>query len=186
MTLAVLDSPASRVRGAGDPQLTAEVLAHLDAQLASARLLLAIVLEQGKAIRRRDVHEVVLQAGRMQAELERRRQLDLARSSLLERAGARLRLASGAVTLEALCALMSEAEGATARAHSSELRGLLGEIEREHLVNRALMTHELAFLDHLLRLVDHEGPGAYGEAAMRPATRAAANVGARRVLDTQA
>ena len=186
MTLAALHSSAARARGAADPRLAAELLDHLDAQLASARLLLAIVLEQGKAIRRRDVHEVVLHAGRMQAELERRRQLDGPRSALLERAGARLRLASGAVTLEAICALISETEATNVRARSSELRGLLGEVEREHLVNRALIGHELAFLDHLLRLVDHDGPGAYGHSAMPPATRAAANVGARRVLDMQA
>lgn len=186
MTLAALNPQRQPARTPGDPHIAAEVLTHLEAQLVSARLLLAIVLEQGKAIRARDVHEVVLQAGRMQAELERRRQLDATRVQLLERAGARLRLASGAVTLEALSALMGDADATTARARSGELRGLLGEIEREHLVNRALMTHELAFLDHLLRLVDMDGTGAYGQAAMSPASRSAATVGARRVLDMQA
>jgi hypothetical protein len=186
VTLATLNPPPGPAQIAGDPQIAAEVLSHLEAQLVSARLLLSIVLEQGKAIRARDVHEVVLHAGRMQAELERRRGLDATRTQLLARAGARLRLASGAVTLEALSALMGEAEATTARARSGELRGLLGEIEREHLVNRALMTHELAFLDHLLRLVDMDGSGAYGYSAMSPASRSAATVGARRVLDMQA
>ena len=39
--------------------LEAELLAHLDAQLASARHLLGLVLEQGKAIRARDVDGVL-------------------------------------------------------------------------------------------------------------------------------
>lgn len=171
---------------AGDALLTGDVLAHLDTQLASARNLLAVVLDQGKAIRARDVHEVVLQAGRLQAELQRRRQIEIDRTHLLERAGARLRIAPGAVTLEALTALMDPHAAATARTHSAELRGMLSEIQREHIVNRALMTQELAFLDHLLRLVDLDGSGAYGKQAARPSSQASTSVGARRVLDMQA
>ena len=41
---------------------------------------------------------------------------------------------------------------ALAQERSAELRGLLDVVAREHHVNRALMTQELAFLDHLLRL----------------------------------
>jgi hypothetical protein len=171
---------------AGDALLTGDVLAHLDAQRASASTLLHVVLEQGKAIRARDVHEVVLQAGRLQAELQRRRQIELDRSHLLERAAVRLRIASGAVTLESLTALMDPAAATTARTRSAELRGMLDEIQREHVVNRALMTQELAFLDHLLRLVDLDGSGAYGSKAARPSSQAATSVGARRVLDMQA
>ena len=44
-----------------------------------------------------------------------------------------------------------------ARERSSELRGLLEETKREHHVNRALMSQELAFLDHLLRLAGEGG-----------------------------
>lgn len=171
---------------ASDAVLAGDVLAHLDTQLASARVLLAVVLDQGKAIRRRDVHEVVLQAGRLQAELQRRRQIEDERARLLERAAARLRIASGAVTLEALTALMDPPSATTARARSGELRGMLAEVQREHIVNRALMTQELAFLDHLLRLVDLDGSGAYGNTAARRSSQSAASVGARRVLDMQA
>ncbi len=178
--------PASLPEAAGDALLTADVLAHLDAQLTSARALLQIVLEQGKAIRSRDVHEVVLQAGRLQAELQRRRQIESDRSLLLDRAGVRLRLASGAVTLEALTALMDPHAALAARTRSAELRGMLSEIERDHAVNRALMTQELAFLDHLLRLVDLEGSGAYGSQAARRSSQPSTSVGARRVLDMQA
>ena len=171
---------------APDAALTGDVLVHLDAQLASARILLAVVLEQGQAIRRREVHEVVRQAGRLQAEIQRRRQIESDRALLLERAGARLQIASGAVTLEALTALMDPISADIARARSAELRGLLAEVQREHAVNRALMTQELAFLDHLLRLVDVDGSGAYGAAATHNASRPLAAVGGRRVLDMQA
>jgi hypothetical protein len=169
-----------------DALLTGDVLAHLEAQLASAQVLLAIVLDQGKAIRARMVHEVVLQAGRLQAELQRRRQIEIDRARLLERAGARLRIASGAVTLEALTVLMDPRSADTARSRSAQLRGMLAEIQREHLVNRALMSQELAFLDHLLRLVDLDGPGAYDHYPSRGAGHTPASVGGRRVLDMQA
>ncbi|MGA2470956.1 MAG: flagellar export chaperone FlgN [Solirubrobacteraceae bacterium] len=176
----VLASPST------DPLLTGDVLAHLDAQLASARTLLAIVLDQGKAIRERNVQEVVRHAGRLHAELQRRRQIDEGRAVLLEQAAARLQIASGAVTLEALTALMDFASAAIARRRSAELRGLLDEVQREHIVNRALMGQELAFLDHLLRLVDVTGSGAYGKAAARPSTQPDRSVGARRILDMKA
>jgi hypothetical protein len=180
-------APVVATHAAGpDAKLTADVLAHLEGQLVSARALLEIVLEQGQAIRRRDVHEVVRHTGRMQAELQRRHQIETDRARLLERAGARLQIASGAVTLEALTALMDPAAAAIARARSAELRGLLSEVQREHIVNRALMTQELAFLDHLLRLVDVEGTGGYGAAATRTPPRPLASVGGRRVLDMQA
>ena len=51
---------------------------------------------------------------------------------------------------------MAPLEAATARERSAELRGLLEEIAREHGINRALMRQELAFLDHLMRLVGGE------------------------------
>jgi carbon storage regulator len=57
------------------------------------------------------------------------------------------------VTLEALTQLMSPREADLARARSAELRGLLAEIAREHGITRALMRQELAFLDHLTRMI---------------------------------
>jgi hypothetical protein len=171
---------------AGDTLLGEAVIAHLEAQLSSARALLAIVLDQGKAIRARKVHEVVLQAGRLQAELHRRRRIEDERTRLLDRAAARLQIAAGAVTLAALTKLMDERSAQLARERSAELRGLLEEAQREHIVNRALMSQELAFLDHLLRLVDIDGSGAYGKAAARPTAQPSASVGARRILDMRA
>ena len=89
----------------------------------------------------------------------------------MHRAGAGLGINPAGVTLEALAALRRPAEAELARERSAELRGLLDEIAREHGINRALMRQELAFLDHLIRLVGGEPEGGYTAAggwAARP------------------
>ncbi len=131
--------------------LTKDVLSHLDTQLASARRLLEIVLEQGAAIRARDVHTVVRLAGLLHGELTRRAQIEQQRSLLLERAGGLLGIPAQAVTLTRLSALMDADAAAQAAASSARLRGLVGELRREHSCNRALMQIELSFLDHLMK-----------------------------------
>ena len=138
--------------------LEAELLAHLDAQLISARRLLALVLEQGKAIRGRDVDGVLARLADVQTEMGRRGALEQDRAALLQRAGAAIGTTAAAVTLEHLCALVTPEGARAARERSAELRGLLAEIAREHGINRALMRQELAFLAHLVRLVGHDAP----------------------------
>ena len=74
-----------------------------------------------------------------------------------------------------------------AHARTAELRGLLAEIQREHTTNRALMQQELAFLDHLLRLVGGGGSGAYDAGGDQPRRAAAINAYTRqRVFDLEA
>jgi hypothetical protein len=149
-----------------DAALTTDVIAHLDAQLVSARKLLGIVLEQSAAIRRRDVQQVVALTGALQAELQRRALLERNRAQLLDRAGAHLGVSPTAVSMSLLDAVMDPARAPLAHARSAELRGILEEVQREHHVNRALMSQELAFLDHLLRLTDadrHLGYDAAGD-----------------------
>jgi hypothetical protein len=178
-------STVPAVYAAPDPLLTNEVLAHLDAQMESARRMLAAVLEQGSAIRRRDVNDVVRMSGVLQVELGRRQMLDHDRTRLLTRAAARLGCEPGAVTLEAMTALMDANSAMRARERSAELRGVLHETQREHTCNRALMRQELAFLDHLLRLVDIDSAPPYdASAATAPASGARHQVS--RVLDLQA
>lgn len=169
-----------------DSLLGDEVLAHLQAQLASARRLLQIVLEQGVAIRGREIESVVRLAGILGAELERRQLLEDERTGLLERAGARLGVASGAVTLALLEELMDPGAALQARAASAELRGLLDELQREHFCNRAMMSQELAFLDHLLRLVDRESEAGYDAGGERPVLAPQLLAGRHRVLDLEA
>ena len=118
------------------------------------------MLAQGAAIRARDVDGVVREVSAFQAELERRTRLEEDRSRLLTRAGAALGVAPGAVTLTQLTPGMTIAEAELACTRSAELQGLLAELTREHTCNQALMRQELAFLDHLLRLVDPETPAA--------------------------
>ena len=80
-----------------------------------------------------------------------------------------------------MTSLMPEADADRALRLSSELKGLLAEIAREHGINRALMRQELAFLDHLVRLIGQQPEGGY--AAHGGNERAAPF---HRVLDTQA
>jgi hypothetical protein len=137
-----------------DSALTSDVIAHLEAQLVSARRLLQVVLEQGAAIRARDVQLVVSLTGTLQAELQRRTVIERDRALLLDRAATHLGVSATAVSMSLLDAIMDPARAPLAHANSAELRGILEEVQREHYVNRALMNQELAFLDHLLRLAD--------------------------------
>lgn len=172
-----------------DSRLTGDLLAHLEAQLASTQRLLHAVLAQGVAIRAQDVDGVVRQVATFQAEMERRARLEEDRARLLIRAGALLNLAPAAVTLTQLSALMNPADAELARARSAELQGMLAELQREHACNQALMRQELAFLDHLLRLVDPGAPGdagAYTAGGIRPAHVPYTATRAPRALDLQA
>ena len=111
-----------------------------------------------------------MQVAAIQAEMERRAQLERERATVLLRAAAHLGLPVAAVDLDALCLPMEPHEAMRARTLSAELRGLLDEIVREHRANRALMRQELAFVDHLLRtLTGSDDPG-YGPSGRVPAT----------------
>jgi FlgN protein len=164
--------------------MEAELLVHLDAQISSARRLLSLVLEQGTAIRARDVEAVLARLTDVQTEMGRRGALEQDRAALLQRAGAALGVTAAEVTLERLCALVAPEAAQAARERSAELRGLLAEIAREHGINRALMRQELAFLAHLTRLVGQEPEPGYG----RPGGGAAGGtvVPVHRVLDLKA
>jgi hypothetical protein len=166
--------------------LEAELLAHLDVQLASARRLLGLVLDQGTAIRRRDVEAVLARLADIQTEMARRGRLEQDRAHLLTAAGGALGITPAGVTLEGLCRLVTPGAAAAARERSAELRGLLAEIAREHGINRALMRQELSFLSHLVRLVGNEHEGGYaanGRDATQQPTR---STRANQVLDLQA
>ncbi len=167
-----------------DRVLTADVLTHLDAQLSSVRGLLQVVLEQGAAIRERDVQAVVTLTTVLQGELQRRSTIEGERSRLLDRAGSRLGISGSAVTLELLTELMEPRAAAVALTKSAELRGLLEVVQREHHVNRALMTQELAFLDHLMRLAG-AGDTSYDSAGDRATVRHRSAGVRHRVLDLE-
>jgi hypothetical protein len=154
-----------------NPMLEAELLSHLDHQLRSAQRLLGLVLAQGEAIRRRDSERVLAKLAEIQTEMGRRGRLEQERTRLLQSAGTLLGLPAQHVTLERLCDLISRDGARAARERSSELRGMLAEIAREHGINRALMRQELAFLSHLVRLVgdDHDGGYQPGGAPAEPA-----------------
>jgi hypothetical protein len=173
-------------RAQQDRALTAEVLGHLDAQIESARSLLAVVLEQGAAIRVRDVHAVVRLAGILRGEMGRRQLLEEERSRLLARSGERLGVPAEAVTLALLSTLMDTSAAERASARSAELQGLLHELQREHSCNRALMQIELGFLDHLMGMLSLDGVNGYDtHGSSTPITRPRPN-GGLHVLDLHA
>ena len=174
-----------RLVGYVDAALGHELIAHLDSQVASAQRLLQIVLEQGAAIRDRDVQTVVHYAGAMQVEMQRRVSIEDTRARLLERAAAPLGVTPASVTLDLLTQLLDPPTAARARERSAQLRGLLEEVKREHTVNRALMQQELAFLDHLLRLVGGDGSGAYEPAGTPNPTATQPGARQRRVFDLE-
>jgi len=157
-----------------NPMLEAELLSHLDHQLRSAQRLLGLVLAQGEAIRGRDSERVLAKLAEIQTEMGRRGRLEQERTRLLQSAGTLLGLPAQHVTLERLCDLISRDGARAARERSSELRGMLAEIAREHGINRALMRQELAFLSHLVRLVgdDHDGGYQPGGAPAEPSAAA--------------
>jgi hypothetical protein len=152
-----------------DPALTAEILTHLNTQLASGRRMLAVVLEQATAIRQRAIPTIVRLAGALQAEMHRREVIEIERSQIMERAGLRLGVGPTDVTMSMLSTFMDEASAEIARNRTTELREMLEDISREHETNRALMQQELAFLDHLLRLAG--GGGGYDSAGERVSTK---------------
>jgi hypothetical protein len=161
--------------------LAREVQRHLDDQIQSARRLLAAILAQGKSIRQQDVEGVIARLADIKTEMDLRGRLEAERVTILTRAGAELGVEPAGVTLEALLTLMSPIDADLARTRSAELRGLLDEIAREHGVNRALMRQELAFLDHLMRLVGQEA-----EAGYTPNGHGPSGQSPHRVLDLQA
>lgn len=164
------------------------LLLHLRQQLESARRLLDLVLAQGQAVRRRDVEGVLARMQDVQMEMQRRGRLEQDRAQLLTTAGRQLGIPAHAVTLDQLCFLLQPQEADTAKQHSAELRGLLEQVGREHAANRALMRQELAFLDHLTRMLGGGDTGpSYSATGRAPSPFSTPNATARlRALDLSA
>lgn len=163
------------------------LLGHLDDQLRSAERLLDCVLRQAAAIRERQVEIVLRTIGEIQAEMERRGLLEQERGRVLRRAAGQLGMPEHAVTLDAICTLLDPGTADEARSRSAQLRGLLDEIQQKHAINRALMRQELAFLDHLTRLLGgDENTGAYGPTASPAEAASRFAAPSHRVLDLEA
>jgi hypothetical protein len=161
---------------------------HLDDQLASTSRLLQLVMTQAAAIRDRDVDTVLAVITEIQGEMDRRGALERIRAELLARAGAGLGVPGHVVTLDAICSLISPADATAARERSAELRGMLAEVARQHQANRILMRQELAFLEHLTRLLGGEEHGGYapGGRGLIGAPVHPRSATPHRVLDTRA
>ncbi len=186
-----MSETGTAIAHARDPEhadaLAHDVLAHLQAQIASVQRLLEIVLEQGVAIRARDVHEVVRLAGLLHGELSRREQIERQRTLLLASAAARLGIEPGQVSVTRLTAQMQPAAADAVNERSARLRGLLQELRAVHACNRAVMKIELSFLDHLMQslALDQRTHGYDGRGATHAGAHGATH-GALHVLDLQA
>jgi hypothetical protein len=137
---------------------------HLERQLASAQRLLHTVIAQRDAIRAQDVEGVLARLAEVQQEMARRMQLERERDALLDQASTALRRPASDLTLEMILVLVPAGDGVRARTLSAELRGTLSETARIHGQNRVLIRQELAFLDHLMRVLSGTPEGAYSAA----------------------
>jgi len=124
-------------------------------------VLLANVLSQNEAIRKQDVERLLVRLGDLQTEMVNRRRLEFEREALLVEAAAALGIPLEEVDLERILASFSERDHQLARAESAELRGLLAEVARVHEQNRVLIRQEMAFVDHLMRVLAGVPQGAY-------------------------
>lgn len=185
--LALAPAPAAiEPKLSGDDLLAADLLAHLAAQIGSAERLLEIVLAQGAAIRRRDVHEVVRLAGMLQGEMSRRRQIEAQRSDLLSRSGLRLGVPPEAVSISRLAAVLAPQSATAAVSRSAQLTGMLHELQREHLLNRALMKVELSFLDHLMKTLSIDANHVYDATGAGATSARTDPTAGMRLLDLEA
>lgn len=148
------------------------LLDHLDRQIASAQRMLQILLAQGEAIRRQDVEGVLARLGDVQAEMVKRVQLERERDRLVQQAAVLLGCAVPVVTLEGMLQLVDAETADAARRKSAELRGLLAETTRVHGQNKLLIRQELAFLDHLMRVLSGAPQGGYTPVGATPARSA--------------
>lgn len=165
------------------------LLTHLDHQLRSADRMLDLVLRQARAVRTRDVETVLGLVGQIQAEADARGRLEADRTLLLTHAGQALGVHGSAITIDAFCSLLDPATAFEARERSDRLRGVLREVRDEHLVVRALMRQELAFVDHLVRLMGAGDDSRNGTYAPPQGARPGAAPGpapTHRLLDLQA
>jgi FlgN protein len=143
---------------------------HLERQLASARRLLQTVIAQRDAIRAQDVEGVLARLAEVQQEMGRRMQLERERDVLIDQASTALRRPASDLTLEMILVLVPAGDAERARTLSSELRGTLSETARIHGQNRVLIRQELAFLDHLMRVLSGMPEGAYSAVGGSSAT----------------
>lgn len=149
---------------------------HLERQLASAQRLLQTVISQRDAIRAQDVEGVLARLAEVQQEMGRRMQLERERDVLLDQASTALRRPASDLTLEMILVLVPAGDAVRARTLSAELRGTLSETARIHGQNRILIRQELAFLDHLMRVLSGTPEGAYSAAGGSSSTPQIANL----------
>jgi hypothetical protein len=158
-----------------------ELLAHLEAQVASAERLHSTVLAQTEAIKTQNVPELLARLGDVQTELGVRKRLEVERDRLIAAAAARRSVAPETINLDAMLDGAPADFSARARALSAHLRSVLAKVARIHASNRLLIRQELTFVDHLLRVISGTPQAGYspGGWASSPTHRPTTSVDAR-------
>lgn len=155
------------------------VLAHIEKQVESSRRLLGLLLAQTEAIRDRDVETLLARLGDVQGEMAVRQGLEVERDAILRRAAAELGLVPETVDLDAIVELVPPEERDAVRNAGAELRGLVLEIQRVHDQNRVLLRQELAFVDHLMRVLSGQPQAGYTVNGWQQAPQTSSLVNAR-------
>jgi hypothetical protein len=150
-----------------------ELIAHLEAQLASAERLLANVNAQTEAIKTQDVPTLMARLGDIQQEITIRKRIEAERERLILAGALRRGLPRESVDLEVLLEGLPKAEAEQARGLSKQLKSILEEVARNHANNRTLIRQELTFVDHLIRVITGApqpgySPGGWTNAGPRP------------------
>ena len=155
------------------------LIAHLEAQIASAERLLANVNAQTEAIKTQDISTLMARLGDVQGEINIRKQLELERERLIAAAAARRSLPREQVDLEVLLEGAPPVEAAQARALSKHLKSVLEQVGRVHTNNRTLIRQELTFVDHLIRIITGQPQPGYSPGGWASTPRPVSTMDAR-------
>jgi hypothetical protein len=156
-----------------------ELIAHLEAQVASAERLLATVVAQTDAIKTQDVPTLMARLGDVQTELGVRKQLELEREHLIRAAAARRAVSPETIDFDALIEGIPAETAGHARSLSTHLRTLLARVAQVHANNRSLIRQELTFVDHLIRVISGIPQAGYSPGGWSTGPRSSTTVDAR-------
>ena len=156
-----------------------DLIAHLEAQLASADRLFANVTAQTEAIKTQDVSTLLARLGDVQTELVIRRRIETDREQLIQAAATRRNVAPETIDLDAILDGMPADVTEHGRTLSAQLRATLANVQRVHTSNRVLIRQELTFVSYLLQVLSGAPQAGYSSGGWAASARPVASVDAR-------
>ena len=128
-----------------------DVLVNLQDQVRVYGHLLNLSQAQLAAVQAKDVHSVHAILQELEMTMMERARLEQNRSFLLTRAGLELGVPAAEVTAAKLQATTDAAIGQAISRCSEELKAIVMQLDSVVARNRALLEHELAVMDHLVK-----------------------------------